>query len=169
MFLSSKSDLSLTAFCDSDWAACPLTRKSLTGYIVMIGQSLISWKTKKQKIVSRLSAEAEYRAMSDAYSELKWIAPLLQTLGVSQRLPIPFYCDNKAALHIAANPVFHERTKHVEIDCHLVRNAIKAGFLDPRYVHTTAQLAGILTKALEHQQFRQLLCKLGVRDLHAPP
>lgn len=71
VFLSSKSVLSLTAFCDSDWAACPLTRKSLTGYIVMFGRSLISWKTKKQKIVSRSSAEAEYRTMSDAYSELK--------------------------------------------------------------------------------------------------
>ena len=168
LLLSASSSLAVTAYCDSDWAACPITRRSLTGYFIMLGSSPISWKTKKQVTVSRSSAEAEYRSMAAACSELLWIRSLLTSLGVTMPSPMRLFCDSKAALHIAANPVFHERTKHIEIDLHFVRDIIQAGVVSTAHISTTDQPADLFTKALGRQQFQFLLGKLGICDLHAP-
>ncbi|KAJ4747387.1 Retroelement pol polyprotein-like [Rhynchospora pubera] len=167
ILLSANSDLTLYGYCDSDWAACPLTRRSLTGYFVMLGTSPISWKTKKQHTVSRSSAEAEYRSMATTACELTWLKTLLQSLGVSHAQPMKLMCDSQAALHIAANPVFHERTKHIEIDCHFVRDQIQAGCIVASHIRTNEQLADIFTKALGKRQFHYLLDKLGILNLHA--
>ncbi|KAI5678315.1 hypothetical protein M9H77_09265 [Catharanthus roseus] len=105
IFLSSNSPLSLTSYCDSDWATCPITRRSLTGYFISLGGSPISWKTKKQHTISRSSAEAEYRSMAMTLCELKWLSILLRDLHVPITRPIPLHCDNQAALHIAENPI----------------------------------------------------------------
>ncbi|CAL1354242.1 unnamed protein product [Linum trigynum] len=113
--------MELVAHYDTNWAGCPLTRRSTTRYFIQLGGSPISWRTKKQFIVARSSAEAEYRAMASTVSELFWLHWLLSDLGVTQTQPTRLYCDNQAALHIAANLVFHERTKHVEMDCYFVR------------------------------------------------
>lgn len=168
ILLSATSDLALSAFSDSDWAACPLTRRSLTGYIVMMGNSLVSWKTKKQPTASRSSAEAEYRAMAMTCSELKWMIGVMDSLGIRQQFPIPFHCDSKAAIHIAMNPVFHERTKHVEVDFHFVRDYIIAGIIAAQHIGTMEQLADIMTKSLGCQQIHYLLDKMGIQDLHSP-
>ncbi|KAL6557358.1 hypothetical protein OROMI_017708 [Orobanche minor] len=168
ILLSADCDLSLQGWCDSDWASCPLTRRSLTGWLVFLGQSPISWKTKKQHTVSKSSAEAEYRAMAAITCELKWLKGLLLSLGVHNSKAIPLFCDSQSALHIARNPVYHERTKHIEIDCHFVRNAITEGLIDPSYVHTKAQLADIFTKALGKREFDILISKLGILNPHAP-
>ena len=168
VFLQANINLQLSAYCDSDWASCPLTRRSLTGYLVFLNSSPISWKTKKQHTVSRSSVEAEYRSMAAATCELKWIKGLLKSLGICHEGPMQIHCDSQAAMHIAANPVFHERTKHIEVDCHFVRDEVQQGTITTSYVHTTHQLADILTKALGRQQFEFLLGKLGIRNLHAP-
>jgi hypothetical protein len=168
ILLRTDCDLRLYGYCDADWAGCPLTRRSLTAYFVMLGSSPISWKTKKQTTVSRSSAEAEYRSMAAATCELKWLKGLLSSLGVEHVDLMHLYCDSQSALHIANNPVLHERTKHIEVDCHFVRDEIVKGSIQPLYVHTSKQLADILTKALGKRQFDSLLSKLGVLHLHAP-
>ncbi|KAG7554673.1 Reverse transcriptase RNA-dependent DNA polymerase [Arabidopsis suecica] len=168
ILLRSDSPLTLTAYCDSDLSACPRTRRSLSAYVVFLGASPISWKTKKQETVSSSSAEAEYRAMAYTLKELKWLKGLMEDLGVAQSTPIPLYCDSQAAIHIAANPVFHERTKHIERDCHQVRDAVQDKLITTVHITTPDQVADLLTKALPAPQFQKLLSTLGVSDFVAP-
>ena len=165
ILLSATSPLQLSAFADADWGGCPLTRQSLTGYCVTLGSSLLSWKSKKQHTVSRSSAEAEYRALADVCCELTWLLNLFHELGFNALKPVTLYCDNRSAMYIAANPVFHERTKHIEIDCHLVREKLQKGYIKTAYISTHDQPADMFTKAISSSSLHHLLSKLGVLNL----
>ncbi|KAL0406498.1 UNVERIFIED_CONTAM: Retrovirus-related Pol polyprotein from transposon RE2 [Sesamum latifolium] len=169
IFLPASNNLQLSAFCDADWAACPDSRRSLTGFCVFLGTAPISWKTKKQSTVSRSTVEAEYRSLAATVCELRWVSYILKDLGVDILTPIPLFCDNKAALHIMANPVFHERTKHIEIDCHIVRDAYKDGFILPSHIKGTNQIADISTKSLPFKSFATMVSKLGLVSLVPSP
>ena len=168
LFMKTDSNLQLVAYYDSDWGACPITRRSLTGYFITLGGSPISWKTKKQTTASRSSAEAEYRAMAAVTSELIWIHSLLASLRVFVKLPIRLFYDNQAALHIAKNPIFHKRTKHIDIDCHFIRERILSGELIIDCLPSKYQIADIFTNALGKRQFMFLQSKLDIVNLHAP-
>lgn len=94
-----------------------MTRRSITGYCIKLGDSLLSWKTKKQATVSRSSAEAEYMEMANTTCEVIWTVGILKDMRVKLTLSVMIHCDSTIALHIAANPMYHKRTKHIEIDC----------------------------------------------------
>ncbi|XP_019092331.1 PREDICTED: uncharacterized protein LOC109129143 [Camelina sativa] len=169
IFLRSDSELHLSAYCDSDYNGCPLTYRSLSAYVVYLGDSPISWKTKKQKTVSSSSAEAEYRAMAYTLKEIKWLRALMRTLGVVHSHPIDLHCDSQAVIYITANLVFHERTKHIESDCHQVQDVVQAKLITTHHISTKDQLvAEILTKALPELTFARLMSTFGVRH-YVPP
>uniref|UniRef100_A0A2N9I850 Reverse transcriptase Ty1/copia-type domain-containing protein n=1 Tax=Fagus sylvatica TaxID=28930 RepID=A0A2N9I850_FAGSY len=160
--LLSRSSLSLYGFSDADWAGCPDTRHSTTGYCIYLGANCISWASKKQATVSRSSAEAEYRSMSTTTAELTWLLYLLRDIGIHLPNPPVLFCDNTSALHMTVNPVFHARTKHIELDVHFVREKVAASALVTRFVPTHLQIADIFTKALSKDSFQRLRSKLGV-------
>ncbi|CAL2259148.1 unnamed protein product [Prunus armeniaca] len=108
ILLPSTGLLQLHAFCDADLARCADTRRSMTGYCIILGQAPISWKTKKQSTVSRSSTEAQYHSMATTYCEITWLKNILKDLRVNHTQPIILLCDNQAVMHIASNPVFHE-------------------------------------------------------------
>nr|ABD63108.1 Copia protein, related [Asparagus officinalis] len=146
----------VAGFSDADWAKCPFDRRSTTGYYVFLGGNLVSWKSKKQSVVSRSSAESEYRTMTNVILEMVWIRDLLTEISLPPKCPMDIYGDNKAAIHIAENPVFHERTKQIEVDCHVVRNKLEDKIITTKHVSTIDQLADIITKPL------------GMHDIYAP-
>ncbi|XP_052723839.1 receptor-like protein EIX2 [Vigna angularis] len=129
LFFAADSPMHLKAFRDSDCATCPNTRRSTTGFCIFLCSSLISWKSKNQSTVSRSSTKAEYRALAAIVCEIQWIYYLLQDLQVQEVGTPALYYDNKSARHIAHNQSFHERTKHIELDCHVVREKIQANLL----------------------------------------
>ncbi|CAL1371101.1 unnamed protein product [Linum trigynum] len=168
LFFASNTNFTLTGYSDSDWGACPDTRRSITGYCTFLGDSLITWKIKKQAIVSKSSSEAEYRALSQLSCEVQWITQLLKDLNVEYQGPATVFCDNKSTIHMAENPVFHERTKHIEIDCHVIRERVKSKLISLKYVCTDRNLADIFTKGLSAHRFKWILFKLGVYDIYSP-
>ncbi|GKB15425.1 ribonuclease H-like domain-containing protein [Tanacetum coccineum] len=144
--INKTGNLKLRAYADSDRAMCPATRKSVFGYCIFLGDSLVTWKSKRQSTLSRCSVEAEYRSMAFATGEVIWLSNLLGDMGVKNLLPVVMYYDNSSALHIAANPVFHEKSKHFEINVHLVREKVASGVINTKKIHTTQQIVDILTK-----------------------
>ncbi|KAG7547513.1 Retrotransposon gag domain [Arabidopsis suecica] len=168
LFYSASTELCLNGFADADWGTCLDTRRCVTGVCTFLGHSLISWKSKKQETVSGSSTEAEYRGMSVATKELLWFSQMLKDLHIQVTAKPKLFCDNKSALHIANNPVFHERIKHVEIDCHTTRDQVKNGFMKVFHVSTNNQLADILTKALHPGPFYSILNRLSVSSLFLP-
>ena len=137
------------------------------GYYVALGGSPISWKTKKQFVVARSFAEAKYRAMAATISEIIWLRRLMKELGATQTEAMTLHCDSQAALHIASNPVFHERTKHVEMDCYFVRERVKSNEVKPLKIWTWNQVADLFTKPMGKDKLQNFLGKCIV-NLHAP-
>ncbi|GJY12933.1 uncharacterized mitochondrial protein-like protein [Tanacetum coccineum] len=153
----------------SDWANCPITRRSITGFCIFLGPCLISWQSKKQLVVSRSSTEAEYRALAYCACEITWLQSLLMDLQVPITKHVLIMCDNQSSIALASSPVQHARTKHIEIECHFVRHKVKAGIILPTFIPSNHQAADVLTKGLSRTPFHSCLSKFGMCDPYTLP
>ena len=138
----------VSAYSDADWAGCVDDRKSTGGFVVFLGTNLVSWSARKQSTVSRSSTEAEYKAIANATAEVMWIQTLLCEIGVKSPNAAKLWCDNLGATYLSSNPVFHARTKHIDVDYHFVRDRVKQKFLEIDFVSSKDQVADGFTKAL---------------------
>lgn len=169
LLFSKHGHVDVLGYTDSDWGGKGDRRRSTSGYFTFVGGNLVTWKSKKQKVVSLSSTEAEYRAMVKGMCELLWLKRLMGELGFSSEKPMKLYCDNQSAIKIAENPVQHDRTKHVEIDRNFIYEKLEEKIVEIQYVNTTGQLADVLTKAVSNSAFNDSLDKLGICDVYAPP
>jgi histone deacetylase 1/2 len=156
------SSLSLHGFTDADWACSLDDRKSIGGYLVYLGSTAISWKSRKQCTVARSSTEAEYKALADSTTEILWIRALLLDLHFFSDPMTILRCDNLGATYLSVNPIFHGRTKHVEVDYHFVRDRVAKKEIAVRFISSQDQLADVLTKPLPHASFTYFRSKLHV-------
>jgi hypothetical protein len=168
LMFSKHGHLEVEGYTDADWEGSITDQKSTSGYFTFVGGNLITWRSKKQNVVARSSAEAEYRAMSHGVCELLWLRILIGELGFNLEKPVNLYCDNKAAISIAHNPVQHDRTKHVEVDRHFIKEKLTDGIISVPFVKSEDQLVDILTKAVSSRVLYSTLVKLGIRDIYAP-
>jgi hypothetical protein len=159
---SSSHDLLL--YSDADWAGCPDTRRSTSGLCAFLGDNLVSWSSKRQQTVSRSSAEAEYHSVANAVAEACWLRQLLAELHRPLSKSTVVYCDNISAVYLSTNPVQHQRTKHVEIDLHFVRDRVALGEIHVLHVPTTLQYADIFTKGVPTAFFQSFRSSLNVRS-----
>ncbi|XP_019151933.1 PREDICTED: uncharacterized protein LOC109148652 [Ipomoea nil] len=139
----------LHAFSDSDWAGCPEDRKSTSGYAVFLGSNLVYWVCMKQRTVARSSIEVEYKGLADVCAEVIWVLSLLREIGVTAISVPKLWCVNLGATYLCANPVFHARTKHVQINYHFVRDRVAKGEIQVNFISTKDQLADARTKHVE--------------------
>nr|AAO20078.1 putative polyprotein [Oryza sativa Japonica Group] len=168
LWFKKNGHLKIEGYCDADWASCLDDRRSTSGYCVYVGGNLVSWRSKKQSVVSRSTAEAEYRAMAASLSELLWLRNLLVELKILGNTPMKLLCDNKSAINIANNPVQHDRTKHVEIDRFFIKEKLDEGVLELGFVTSGGQVADCLTKGLGVKECNCSCDKMGMIDIYHP-
>ena len=155
-------------YTNADYAGSIVNRRSTSGYCTFLGGNLITWRSKKHKVVSRSPAEAEFRALAQGLCEALWITAILRKLRCPIVSPVQLFCDNKSAISIAHDPVQHDRTKHIEIDRHFIKEKLESGCFCMPYVPSADQCADIFTKGLPAPRFEELCNKLGVENIHAP-
>uniref|UniRef100_A0A2N9HID0 GAG-pre-integrase domain-containing protein n=1 Tax=Fagus sylvatica TaxID=28930 RepID=A0A2N9HID0_FAGSY len=167
LMFSKNDHLEVEGYTDADWAGNISDRKSTSGYFTFVGGNLVTWRSKKQKVVALSSAEAEFRGMAKGLCELLWLKRLLTEIGFAPTSEMNLFCDNKAAIDISHNPIQHDRTKHVEVDRHFIKHNLETKIVQFPFVKSEDQLADILTKAVSSKEFYNSLVKLCIRDPYA--
>ncbi|CAL8102601.1 unnamed protein product [Prunus armeniaca] len=160
--------LDLEGYIDADYAVNITDRRSTSGYFTFVGGNLITWRSKKQKVVSRSSAESEYRVIAQGVCEILWLRWLLVEIGFKPNAATKLHCDNQSAFEIANNPVQHDRTKHVEVDRHFIKEKLEHKLISIPFVSSSEQLADMLTHVVSKRRFEGSLDKLDITDIYAP-
>lgn len=168
LLFKKNSTKEINIYTDADWAGGATHGRSTSGYCSYVWGNLVTWRSKKQSVVSRSTTESELRALALGICEGIWLKRLLVELGLFTGGSIKMFCDNQAAINIAKNPVHHDKTKHVEIDRHFITEKIENATIQTIYTPSRLQIADILTKALPRNVFDKLVCKLGMFDIHNP-
>ncbi|KAF5781204.1 putative RNA-directed DNA polymerase [Helianthus annuus] len=148
-------------YTDADWAGDKGNRRSTSGYFTLVGGNLVTWRSKKQKVVALSSAEAEFRGIAKGITEVLWVRRLLTEIGFPPQETSKITTDNKAAIQISENPVQHDRTKHIEVDRHFIKEKFEAEIVSLSFVPSEEQLADILTKAVNERILHKCLDKLN--------
>lgn len=162
LFLHRRTTPVLSIFSDADWGGSPDDGRSTTGYCIYLGRNLVSWKSSKQRCVSRSSTEAEYRAIANAAAEAQWVRHLLSELKVLSTAPSTLHCDNLGATFVCKNLIFHSRMKHLALDYFFVRELLQKGAIRVQHISTNDQIADIMTKPLASASFLRFRSKLGL-------
>ncbi|KAK4372584.1 hypothetical protein RND71_007968 [Anisodus tanguticus] len=163
LHLYHSSTSTLVSYTDADWGGCPDTRRSTSGYCMFLGSNLVSWSAKRQATLSRSSAEAEYRGVANVVSESCWLRNLLLEVHCLIQKATLVYCDNISAIYLSGNSVQHQRTKHIEINIHFVREKVARGHVRVCHVPSRYQIADIFTKGLPSVLFEDFRDSLSVR------
>ena len=162
-----QGNLDLLIYTDSDFAGCLLDFRSTMGYCTFLDGNLVTWRSKKQNVVSKSSTEVEFRAISKGIDEILWLRYLLQDLRIPYKEPIQLLCDNKSAIYLAHDPLYHDRVQHVDIDRFYIREQLDSGMIDIKHIRTEDQCANVFTKGLLEITFTRLISKLGMKSLHS--
>ena len=158
---------SLIGYSDADWANDVDTRRSTSGYVFQINGSTVSWSSKRQSCVTRSSTEAEYVALSHATQEVVWLRRLLNDIGEKQDQPSVMNEDNQGAIELSKNPRFHNRTKHIDVAYHFIREKVNDKSINVKYCSTDQMLADVMTKSLPRQTFQKFRDMLNVKEILA--
>jgi hypothetical protein len=161
---TSSGGVMLHGYTDSDWMESTVDQKSTSGYCFSLGSAMISWSSRKQGSIAQSTAEAEYIAASVASREAVWLRKLLSDLFSAELEPTVIHCDNQSCIKLSENPVFHDRSKHIEMRYHYVRDMVQKNILSIQYVPTAEQTTDILTKPLSLTKFVYFRDKLGVAE-----
>ena len=160
--------LVLEAYTGVDYAGSIVDRRSTFGYCTFLGGNLVTWRSKKQNVIAQSSTEVEFQAMAQGVCELLWLKIVLEDLKIKWDGLMRLYCDNKSAISIAHNLVQHDRTKHIEIDRHFIKEKLDSGLICTPYVSTHGQLADILTKGLSSSVFQSFVSNMGMMNTYSP-
>lgn len=156
--------LDVQGYTYADWAGNPVNRRSTSGYFTLVGGNSVTQRSKKQIVLALSSAEAEFRGITKGLTEILWLRKLLEELGFSVKHACKLLCDNKVAIYISKKTVQHDRTKHVKVNRHFIKENIDERLVEFPFVRPENQLANILTKAVIGKVLQEVLSKLGIVD-----